>query len=277
MTAASLRDWIGSEETREDRLRPDPARFMQATLDRTPSLEPGDRLPPLWHWLYFLEATPARNLGRDAHPKKGGFLPPVDLPRRMWAGGRVKFNAPLILGHTVMRRSTVKSIEDKTGSTGRLCFVTVLHEVFQNGDLAISEEQDIVYREDPAPDVPTPRPKLAPTIADHSARIIPSAVMLFRYSALTFNGHRIHYDVEYARNVEGYDGLVFHGPLTATLLADLAQEVSAKPLVQFDYRGIAPLTNLVPFDIEVIRDNGGMSLWARGSDNALAMSAQATC
>ena len=194
-----LQDWIGRSQEAGDVLRAQPAQFMQATLDREPSLKDGDLLPPLWHWLYFLEAKRASELGRDAHPKKGGFLPPVSLPRRMWAGGRLTFHHPLILGQAAVKRSTIKSITEKSGRSGSLCFVTVAHEIIQNDQCALTEEQDIVYREDPAPDAPTPQPAPAPDNPEFSQVITPTEVMLFRYSALTFNGHRIHYDVDYAR------------------------------------------------------------------------------
>ncbi len=268
-------EWVGRERRQSDVLHVRPARFMEATLDRDPSLEEGNVLPPLWHWLYFLEARPLSELGRDAHPKKGGFLPPVALPRRMWAGGRFTFHEPLILGKEASKRSVITSVVPKAGRTGRLCFVTVLHEIHQNGRLMLSEEQDIVYREDPDPTVETPTPAAAPGNADFSQTVVPTEVMLFRYSALTFNGHRIHYDVDYARDVEGYEGLVFHGPLTATLLMNLAcAEMKSAPK-SYTYRGIAPLTGLSAFAMEGRRVGDAVDLWAKRHDGALAMSATA--
>ncbi len=249
---------------------------MQATLDIEPSLQDGDTLPPLWHWLYFLEAKRASELGRDAHPKRGGFLPPVALPRRMWAGGRLSFETPLIIGQEAIKKSTIKSVQEKDGRTGKLCFVTVQHEIFQNDVRAMTEEHDIVYREDPDPAAPTPTPKAAPDDAAFSERVSPNQALLFRYSALTFNGHRIHYDVDYARSVEGYDGLVFHGPLTATLLVDLAAKQVGKPPKTFAFRGLAPIAGLTAFSIEGRRANDTVELWAKRHDGALAMSAQAT-
>ncbi|MGI3184176.1 FAS1-like dehydratase domain-containing protein [Nioella aestuarii] len=273
--APDLQSWIGRQETVTDLLRAQPARFMQATLDRAPSLSDGDALPPLWHWLYFLDARPASELGRDAHPKKGGFLPPVDLPRRMWAGGRFRFHKPLVLGLEASKRSTIRAITEKQGRSGRLCFVTVEHELFQNGQLALTEEHDIVYRDDPAPGVPAPDPAMAPDGADVSETVKPSEVMLFRYSALTFNGHRIHYDVDYAREVEGYEGLVFHGPLTATLLIDLACRHSGRMPKSFSFRGTAPLAGMAPFRIEAEAAKEGLGIWAKRHDGALAMTAMA--
>lgn len=270
-----ISDWIGLEKTASDQLNIQQARFMQATLDRTPSLQIGDVLPPLWHWLYFLDAAPESELGRDAHMKKGGFLPPVALPRRMWAGGRVQFHNPLVLGKAAERRSRIKSVTEKEGRTGKLCFVCVEHEISQDGDICVNEEHDIVFREDPDPNTPVVAPAPAPAKADFSRLVQPSSVMLFRYSALTFNGHRIHYDVDYARDVEGYDGLVFHGPLTATLLADLGVSQSGRVMKRFDYKGTAPLTGLAPFKVEGTIEGSGAHLWAKRADGALAMSAHA--
>jgi 3-methylfumaryl-CoA hydratase len=272
---ATLRDWIGRSETREDILRAEPARFLQATLGREPDLTPGAALPPLWHWLYFLEARPAGALGRDGHPRKGGFLPPVPLPRRMWAGGRFRFLAPLTLGAAVRRVSTIEDVVEKQGRSGALCFVTVRHEIYAGAELAVSEAHDIVYREDPTPEATPPAPRPAPAGAVISEAVTPSEVMLFRYSALTFNGHRIHYDVDYARAVEGYEGLVFHGPLTATLLADLAVRHAGRALRGFAFRGLAPLAGAAPFHIEGGPAGPRMDLWARRHDGALAMSAEA--
>lgn len=274
--SATVQDWIGRSETATDVLRAQPARFMQATLDRDPGLVDGDGLPPLWHWLYFLDARRASELGRDAHPRKGGFLPPVDLPRRMWAGGRVRFRAPLILGQEASKRSTILSVREKQGRSGRLCFVTVEHALFQNGEPALTEEHDIVYREDPAPDAPLPTPVMAPVDAEISECVTPTEVMLFRYSALTFNGHRIHYDVDYAREVEGYEGLVFHGPLTVTLLIDLACRHHGQPPKTLSYRGVAPLVGLAPFQIEAATEGEVSSVWAKQQDGSLAMSAEVT-
>ena len=272
---AQLTDWISKQETRDDTLAVQPARFMQATLDQAPSLRAGDALPPLWHWLYFLDAKPLSELGRDAHPKKGGFLPPVPLPRRMWAGGRLQFHAPLVLGEAAQKTSTIKSVVEKSGKSGPLCFVTVEHLIHQHGALALREEHDIVYRSDPDADAPQPAPPPAPASPEFSRIVQPSEVMLFRYSALTFNGHRIHYDVDYARSVEGYDGLVFHGPLTATLLAALAEAQSGQTLTSFAFTARAPLAGMTPFELQGRGADDDMSLWAKRADGACAMEAVA--
>lgn len=275
MTDKRYENWIGAQQSSRDWLAPQPARFMQATLDRDQDLRDGDHLPPLWHWLYFLEAKPASELGRDAHPRKGGFLPPVDLPRRMWAGGRFEFHAPLRLGDWAEKRSTILNISEKSGRSGALCFVTVQHEIFQQDRLCLIEEHDIVYREDPAPGSPKPAKQKAPESHEFSRGVTPTEVMLFRYSALTFNGHRIHYDVDYARDVEGYEGLVFHGPLTATFLVDLACAETGRHPKSFSFRGVSPLAGMQPFDIQGTKSGSTLDLWAKTAGGDLAMSAQA--
>ncbi len=275
MSAQNIQNWIGKQETVYDVIHAKQAGFMQATLDQQPSICDGDKLPPLWHWLYFLEAKPASALGRDAHPKKGGFLPPIKLPRRMWAGGRFNFHTPLIVGKPAEKKSKIIKITEKDGRTGKLCFVTVEHKIFQNGQTAITEEHDIVYREDPKLDGPTPALKHAPELSEFERKITPTQVMLFRYSALTFNGHRIHYDVDYARNTEGYEGLVFHGPLTATLLIDLAIRNRVGMPKSFQFKGLAPIAGMDSFKIEGIQSGQSTKLWAKRADGVLAMSAQA--
>ncbi|WP_212524340.1 MaoC family dehydratase N-terminal domain-containing protein [Actibacterium sp. MT2.3-13A] len=278
MTEATqdLDRWIGRSETATDVLDPRPARMMASILPAGSALEEGDILPPLWHWLYFPTAVPLAGLGRDGHPARGGFLPPVALPRRMWAGGRFEFHGDLRLGEPVEKRSEITSIRSKQGKSGALCFVTVTHSLSVAGQLRLREEHDIVYRDDPAPDAPRPTPPAAPEGADLTEEITPSPVMLFRYSAVTFNGHRIHYDRDYCRDVEGYPGLVFHGPLTATLLADLAQRAAGRPLAAFGFRAVSPLFDTAPFTISVRRGPEGADLWATAPGGALAMTAEAT-
>jgi 3-methylfumaryl-CoA hydratase len=271
-----LARWIGRQEEMRDVIEPRTARSMQAVLDRAPSLQPGDPLPPLWHWLYFPIIVPQSELGRDGHPKLGGFLPPVALPRRMWAGGRLGFERALRIGEAATRRSMIKDVQLKEGRSGPLCFVTVRHEVFAGDDFCFWEEHDIVYREDPRPDVPAPMPLEAPSGEDWARRIEPGPVMLFRYSALTFNGHRIHYDRQYCTEVEGYPGLVFHGPLTATLLFDLALERNPGCWVSgFEFRAVSPLFDLEPFTLAGCREDDRAELWARTPQGGLAMTAKA--
>ena len=271
----TVEDCIGRTRSSEERLSVQPARFLQATLDQQPSFQEGDPLPPLWHWLYFLEAAQHSDLGRDSHPRKGGFLPPVSLPRRMWAGGRFQFHKQLRIGRHARKQSTITSIQEKSGRTGPLCFVTVEHQIFQENQLVLTEEHDIVYRDDPDPQAPQPALQPAPEQRDIYRTIEPSPVLLFRYSALTFNGHRIHYDADYARTVEGYEGLVFHGPLTATLLVNLASEMMKRPPKRFAFKGLAPIEGLHPFQIAGRMDGGAVSLWAERHDGVMAMTADA--
>lgn len=237
-----LRTWIGTSRTDEDLIAARHARLMAATVDclDADTIRDGQPLPPLWHWIYFLEGIPSRELGLDGHPARGGFMPPVSLSNRMWAGGRVSFLAPVQIGSTVRKTSTILEVDHKRGSSGDLVFVTVLHELTSlQGDLLIREEQDIVYKNT------TPPGKIssgAPPIpsAQFMKAFTPDSTMLFRYSALTFNGHRIHYDVDYCRETEGYKNLVIHGPLNATMLAAYAEEISGRRVCDFSYRGVSP-------------------------------------
>lgn len=271
----TLRTWVGGSIERTDVVSASSCEKLSHTLGRDLGLEVGDVLPALWHFINHVDSVPADSVGRDGHPKRGGFLPPVALPRRMWAGGRLTFHADLFVGDTVTKRSTVETVDMKEGRSGLLCFVTVRHELIVGDELRITEEQDLVYRDDPAPDAPKPAPKPAPDTADFSAVVTPSEVMLFRYSALTFNGHRIHYDREYARDVEGYPSLVFHGPLTATLLAELAVSQTGEALSTFTFRGVAPLFDDQPFTISGTRNGNDVRLWAAGP-SGVAMQATAT-
>ena len=271
-----LEDWIGRTAREHDTLDPRPARLMQSVLPTGAPLERGDLLPPLWNWLYFHDPAPLDALGRDGHPRKGGFLPPVPLPRRMWAGGRFEFPGDLRLGDEVERRSEILEVAPKVGRTGPLCFVTVEHRYVQGGRTRWREEHDIVYREDPSPDRPAPAPVAAPERFTDRETVSPSIVMLFRYSALTFNGHRIHYDRQYARDVEGYPDLVFHGPLTATFLAGFAARRSAGRLATFGYRALSPLFDTAPFDIFLAREGNATTAWASTPEGHLAMRAEAT-
>lgn len=277
MDADVLRRWIGRAETVTDTIRLDPAHLMEMTLDRDPVLASGDPLPALWHWLYFLKSAPISALGRDGHPARGGFLPPVALPRRMWAGGRFRFTSPLRLGEGATRLSTIRRVDPKQGRTGNLCFVTVEHAI-SGADTgpAFVEEHDIVYREDPAPDAPQPSPPMAEGPWAVTRDFTATEVLLFRYSALTFNGHRIHYDRDYARDVEGHAGLVVHGPLLATLLMDLA--VSLRPETapkSFDFRAVSPIFDNMRFTLNARPDGDMIHLAAIRSDGALAMKARA--
>lgn len=237
-----LREWIGKTESHTDTATVWPIVALTATLDRDdPAPKTGDEVPPGWHWLYFLEAKRACELGPDGHPKRGGFLPPVPLPRRMWAGGRIEFLSPLRVGDTIRRDSKILSVEAKHGRSGSLVFVTVEHTVSVNGKTSVREEHDIVYREAAKPGDAPPQGKPAPQTATWQRAVVGDPVMLFRYSALTFNGHRIHYDLDYAKNEEHYPGLIFHGPLQTTLLLDLCRRHAGRPIRKLDYRALHPV------------------------------------
>jgi 3-methylfumaryl-CoA hydratase len=273
-----LREWIGRSEHRRDTITAAPLAGLSATLDRADDPAPvaGAELPPLAHWLYFLPQAPQREIGPDGHPLRGGFLPPVPLPRRMWAGGRLAFLRPLRVGDAVERRSTITAVESKQGRSGALVFVTVRHEVGDARGVAVTEEHDIVYRDLPRPGAPAPAPVAAPAGEDFSRAIVPDPVLLFRYSALTFNGHRIHYDRSYATQVEGYPGLVVHGPLIATLLVDLLRrERPGATLRAFAFKAASPLFDIHPFTTCGRQEAGHVALWARNHRGELAMQAQA--
>ena len=273
----TLTRWVGRRESATDVIAPGPAERLSATLGREDAApRPGDALPPGWHWLYFLEATPRADLGSDGHARRGGFLPPVTLPRRMWAGGRIAFHRPLRVGAAARRESEVLSVAPKRGRGGPLVFVTVRHVVSDGDGPAIEEEHDIVYRDAPHPATPPPRGEPPPAEAAWRRAFEPDAALLFRFSALIFNAHRIHYDRDYATGAEGYPGLLVHGPLTAILLLDLLRdECPGRRLARFDYRALAPLFDTAPFTVAGAPQGDGAVLWAERSDGALAMRATA--
>ena len=246
------------------------ATAMQAALGLRPTISAGDALPPFFHQLYFWDPQPPQGLGRDGHPQVGGLIPDMGLPRRMWAGGRLQFHTPLRTGIEAVKISQCESVTRKDGRTGPLAFVTMRHDIHQNGVLCLSEWQDLVYREDPAPGAVKPVPPVARTDEDSCITASFSSTLLFRYSALTFNGHRIHYDLDYARTVEGYDGLVVHGPLLAQKLMLLA-EAELGPLATFEFRATAPLMH---FETAAFCRKG-RDLWVRGPDGRLCMQARA--
>jgi 3-methylfumaryl-CoA hydratase len=275
-----LTDWIGRSETRIDRINPFPMAALSATFDLPRDLpEDGAPLPPLWHWIYFLPLYRQSEAGPDGHAKRGGFLPPVPLPRRMWAGGRFKFNAPLRVGDDVRRVSTIKSVTEKTGRTGKLVFVLVQHEIYGSDGLALTEEHDIVYRDLPQPDAAAPTPMTPPKDPVWKKAIVPDDLVLFRYSALTFNGHRIHYDRRYVTEVEGYPGLIVHGPMIATLLAELARfSRPDQDMLEFSFRAVSPVFDTAPFHVcgkPSETDPDELILWAETAEGYLAMKARA--
>jgi 3-methylfumaryl-CoA hydratase len=265
-------------QTVADFISPAPAAALSATLDCRVAPLSGDPLPPIWHWLYFWTAAPQAELGSDGHPQKGGFLPDLGLPRRMAAGGRITFNAALPIGSRAERVSRVISIEHKEGRSGRLAFVTVEHEIKTGGVTVIREEQDIVYREPAQPGQAQPKSTPAPSGAEWERIIAPTEVLLFRYSALTFNGHRIHYDRDYAREVEGYPDLVVHGPLIATLLLDTVGRFAPEAVVrEYAFKAVRPTFLGNPFAVCGRRAADGQSidLWAKDHEGYLTMSARA--
>ncbi|MDD5335830.1 MAG: MaoC family dehydratase N-terminal domain-containing protein [Rhodoferax sp.] len=310
-TLAHLQTWVGRTETLSDDITAAPLRALSATLDRDDALPlPGVTvLPPLWHWLYFLPRPRQSEIGPDGHAKRGGFLPPVPLPRRMWAGGRLKWlpENPLRLGDAVRRISRIESVTHKAGRSGDLLFVLVKHEVHNAKGLALTEEHDIVYRAAQAPTLGTgvsslppegalaarggpsplgqagdPVPMPMPIAAEQSAawqrEIVPDDVLLFRYSALTFNGHRIHYDRKYVTEVEGYPGLIVHGPLIATLLVDLLRRHAPQAFVKsFDFKALRPTFDLHPFRLmgQASSDGKSVRLWAQDHEGWLTMQGRA--
>lgn len=255
-------DWVGREATTADVLTPERTNALRAALGLTEPLPAGAPLPHLHHWLYFWDVRPPAGLGVDGHPQKGGFLPPVPLPRRMWAGGRLKFLEPLRLGEQVNRTSTILRVESKSGRSGSLVFVTVQHKLSGRNGVAIIEEQDIVYRDAAAPGSMTLPPQTAQCPRTPWQReLLPDTVLLFRYSALTMNGHRIHYDRPYAMSEEAYPALVVHGPLQATLLVDLALRNSEAPISDFEFRGQSPAFDGLPLHICGEPTDMGASVW----------------
>jgi 3-methylfumaryl-CoA hydratase len=275
-----FRTWIGRSIDDEDVLDVRHARLMAATLglDQLTLLH-GAPLPPLWHWLYFLQGLPPNELGPDSHPARGSFLPPVPLGNRMWAGGQLTFHCKLPLGAQVSKRSQVVAVDHKRGRSGDLVFVTVQHDVLHAGQVAVSELHNIVFKE-PSPSQtaapPTAQPRSTPAVVE---AFTPNSTTLFRYSALTFNGHRIHYDVDYCRETEGYADLVIHGPLTATILAGLAQRVAKHPLCRFEYRGLRPALLGQTLRLEAAPDPieaQSLLLYAVLADGTVCMEAKAS-
>ena len=276
-----LARWIGKTETLDDTVMATPYAALSATLDRAAERPPvGTPLPPLWHWLYFLPLYRQSEVGPDGHAKRGGFLPPVPLPRRMWAGSQFQFAAPLRVGDRIRRVSTIANVTEKSGRTGPLVFVKVRHEITANEQSppSIVEFHDIVYREAPKPDDAPPSPHRAPDRSAWQRHWVPSDVLLFRYSALTFNGHRIHYDRKYVTEVEGYPGLIVHGPLIATLLLDLLRwQLPTVNVRSYQFRAVRPLFDIHPFDVcgEPATDGKSVRLWAKDHEGSLAMEATA--
>ena len=265
---ATLQDWIGLSETAEDVASPVPLAGLAALLDHeTPPWRAGE-VPPLGHWLFFLGRARQSEIDIDGHPKRGGFLPPIELPRRMWAGSRIEFLAPIAIGAKITRHSTIAGIESKTGASGEMVFLTVHHEIASADGVAIREEQDIVFRGAAKPGEASKLGEPAPA-AERTRTITPDITQLFRFSALTFNAHRIHYDRDYARDVEGYPGLVVQGPYTATLLMDLALRHGASP-TRFAFRARRPHFEGRPLNLCA----AGGRLWSTDEAGQVGMTAE---
>ncbi len=275
-----LRGWIGREETRAEAVTPALAERFNATFDRADETGAGATAPLLIHLCLAQPAAATASLGADGHPARGGFLPPVPLPRRMWAGGGFTFHGDIRIGETVTRRSTITDVTVKEGRSGTLCFVTVTHDIDADGRPVMTERQDIVYRGFEAPGgggAPSGGAKTPPTApeGEHRRAVTPSAPLLFRYSALTFNGHRIHYDAPYARAEEGYPGLVVHGPMQATMLAQFAADIRGLRPARFEFRSLAPLFDTGDFTLNGADDGDGLKLWTARIGGPVAMEARA--
>jgi len=273
-----LKDWIGSRETDVDYVTVPAVHRLAATLDLDyPMPKPGDPLPVGWHFILFPRVARHSQLGADGHPRRGDFLPPVPLPRRMFAGRRIRFVADLRVGDEVRRESVIQEVSVKQGRTGTMVFVTVQTDISGPRGLAVAEEQDIVYREAAAPGAVPPAPQPAPGRAVWSRTVTPDPVMLFRYSALTFNGHRIHYDHPYVTRTEGYPDLVMNGGLTTLLVLELARTRASTPITHLSSRNVRALFVNQPITLagEPSADNRTAKLWALDQDGALALSAEA--
>lgn len=276
LNSEHLRQWIGREETVTDHLSAALVNKFQSTIGLpNTSAQSGESAPRLIHFCLCQPAVPNSELGEDGHPARGGFLPPVPLPRRMWAGSNIAFFGDLLVGDSVTRQSTIADVVIKEGRTGTLCFVTVDHAISGNAGVVARDRQTIVYR---GFDSGAPRKPAEPATTGHSSAVIrPSSTLLFRYSALTFNGHRIHYDRPYATNVEGYPGLVVQGPLQATLLYHFAAQLhdGCKP-VQFNFRSTSTLYDNEDFCLHAgTISDGKLDLWSAHSGGPIAMQAEA--
>jgi 3-methylfumaryl-CoA hydratase len=273
------RAWIGRTRSETDLVAAFPVKALIATLD-TGDPEPrlGDVVMPYWHLLNFCEAAPASKIGEDGHPRRGDFLPPVVLPRRMFAGTRLEFIKPLRIGERVERVSEIANVQDKSGSSGAMVFVTVRHRIAGENGPAIVEEQDFVYREAPTPGARPTAPRPAPTDATWSKTITPDPVLLFRFSALIFVGHRIHYDHPYVTQVEGYPGLLVHGPLMGLVQLELARRSNpGRQIAKYEYRAVSPVFHTAPFTVNARAEaDGSVTTWIANAAGGLAQQGKVT-
>jgi len=275
----NLRDWIGRQEVSHDVITAGPLWGLQDALDLDlPAPKDGTPILPGAHLCYFWPHAPMREIGADGHPERGSFMPPITLPRRMFAGARIAFQRDLTVGTGATRTRTILDVMEKTGRTGTLVFVTLREDFADRDGLCIRQENDIVFRALAQPGEAAPKPAAPPLRPVWRRSVTPDPVMLFKYSAVTFNGHRIHYDRPYTTDVEGYPGLVVHGPLTATLLMDLCRREKAERLKTFHFRAQAPLFDTAPFTVNGAprSDGKGWTVWAETPDGGVAMLADAT-
>ncbi|WP_353429854.1 FAS1-like dehydratase domain-containing protein [Paracoccus denitrificans] len=270
-----LRRWIGRSEEQSELVTDSLIGRFNATFDLEGLPRDGDAAPVMIHLCLAPPTAPTSGLGPDGHPARGGFLPPVPLPRRMWAGGAMRFHDDIRVAERVTRSSTIRDVTVKEGRTGVLCFVTVDHRIESAGRLVVEERQDIVYRNADAPGGAKRTSEPAPHGA-HRVVVQPSAPLLFRYSALTFNGHRIHYDTPYVREEEGYPGLIVHGPLQATQLVQFAEKISGRRPALFEFRSLSPLFDIADYTLNAVGDGEGLRLWTSYADGPVAMEARAT-
>jgi 3-methylfumaryl-CoA hydratase len=272
--AETFNAYVGRSRAEHDVVTASQAQAMAALLDRDPAeFRVGVALPEYWHWIYFKPIVPQSNLGTDGHPRRGTFLPPIALPRRMWAGGRLQFLQPIGIDDEIGRRTEILSVKEKDGRSGKLVVLKLRHLISNASGPCVDEQQDLVYCEIPKPDQTSRQPTLPPDDLDWQETFTPNAVILFRFSALTFNSHRIHYDYPYVTQVEGYRGLVVHGPLTALLLLEAAKRHATPAPISYEYRAIGPLFNDEPITLagRTKTDATESEIWAVGPTGAVAM------
>ncbi|MFC2950578.1 MaoC family dehydratase N-terminal domain-containing protein [Marinicaulis aureus] len=269
-------NWIGKSQSRADITASGPLKRLAALLDHEAPPWPQGEVPPLAHWLYFLPDERLSDLDADGHPRRGGFLPPSPHSRRMWAGGQVEFVAPLTVGVNIVRKSMIQDVSVKNGSQGEMLIVKVAHDVFAGETPVIREVQNLIYL-NPAPQSEKPEREASSAETKsfiHKRRHVASTVELFRFSALTFNSHRIHYDQAYAQGVEHYPGLVVHGPYSATLLMDFfLQNFPGRCIKSFGFRAKSPLFSDQPFDLHIDGSGPNYSLWICNDKGVETMSA----
>lgn len=271
MDIANCMPWLGRSETRKAAADLWPVEGLLALLDGAEASKIGDTAPALSQWLYFPPTVAQSQIGEDGHPKRGGFLPPVDLPRRMWAASDITFHAPVLLGAALTKTSEIADISLKQGGSGSLVFVKVANRYESGGTLLLEETQTLVYRDHPPAGAPAPQGKPAPQGAEWSVKHRPDETMLFRYSAVTFNAHRIHYDHPYATAVEGYPGVIVQGQLLATLMLRACEDAAGRPIGTFSFRGVQPVFAGEVVHAEGKADGDGFSLWLRDEAGGLRM------